>query len=177
MGFWGVIKLKNDTINIRDAYPDEVDKVSLLLKTAYQEYENLFDGEAWQIYLQDIMDVNSRVAMSELIVAELDGNLLGTVTLYLNPSKSSHGGWPEGWASIRLLGVDPRFRGQGIGRALMDECFCRCREQSVSTIGLHTNAIMDIARRMYERMGFTRVPEFDFHPAPGVVVMAYRLDL
>jgi hypothetical protein len=36
---------------------------------------------------------------------------------------------------------------------------------------------MDIARRMYERMGFVRVPEFDFHPAPGIVVMAYRLDL
>jgi len=30
---------------------------------------------------------------------------------------------------------------------------------------------------MYERMGFVRVPEYDFHPAPGITVMAYRLQL
>jgi ribosomal protein S18 acetylase RimI-like enzyme len=59
----------------------------------------------------------------------------------------------------------------------MDECVRRCRERGIATIGLHTTETMDIARRMYERMGFVRVPEFDFHPAPGVVVMAYRLDL
>lgn len=36
---------------------------------------------------------------------------------------------------------------------------------------------MHVAKGMYERMGFIRIPEYDFHPAPGVVVMAYRLDL
>jgi hypothetical protein len=30
---------------------------------------------------------------------------------------------------------------------------------------------------MYERMGFVRVPEHDFHPGSGIVVMAYRLDI
>lgn len=117
------------------------------------------------------------MAAAELIVAELDGRLVGTVTLYLNLSKPSQEGWPEGWAGIRLLGVDPSYRGRGIGHALMAECLRRCREQSIKTIGLRTNEIMDIARRMYEQMGFTRVPEFDFHPVPGVVVTAYRLDL
>jgi hypothetical protein len=34
-----------------------------------------------------------------------------------------------------------------------------------------------VAKRMYEKMGFRRMPEFDFHPRPEVVVMAYRLDL
>ena len=47
----------------------------------------------------------------------------------------------------------------------------------VPTLGLHTTEKMSVARGMYERMGFVRVPEFDFHPAPQVVVMAYRLDL
>jgi hypothetical protein len=36
---------------------------------------------------------------------------------------------------------------------------------------------MDIARKLYEHMGFKRDTEFDFNPAPDVVVMAYRLDL
>ena len=53
----------------------------------------------------------------------------------------------------------------------------RCRKRGVRTIGLHTTVIMEVARGMYERMGFVRAPEYDFHPRPEVVVMAYRLDL
>jgi hypothetical protein len=42
---------------------------------------------------------------------------------------------------------------------------------------LHTTQLMAVARTMYERMGFTRVPEHDFSPVPGFHVMAYRLPL
>ncbi len=37
--------------------------------------------------------------------------------------------------------------------------------------------MMQAALRMYERMGFVRAREIDFHPAPGVTVKGYRLDL
>jgi hypothetical protein len=37
--------------------------------------------------------------------------------------------------------------------------------------------MMQVAMRMYERMGFVRAPELDFHPEPGITVKAYRLDL
>jgi hypothetical protein len=37
--------------------------------------------------------------------------------------------------------------------------------------------MMQVAKQMYERMGFQRVPEIDFHPAPGFVIMGYRLPL
>jgi ribosomal protein S18 acetylase RimI-like enzyme len=114
---------------------------------------------------------------SKLIVAELDGQLAGMVTLYLDAEHSSQGGWPRGWASIRLLALHPDYRGRGIGHALMEECIRRCRDQGIATIGLHTTEMMDVARRMYEKIGFVRAPEFDFYPRPGVVVMAYRLDL
>jgi hypothetical protein len=36
---------------------------------------------------------------------------------------------------------------------------------------------MAVARNLYEAMGFERAPEFDFHPEPDVVVMAYRFDI
>ncbi len=123
------------------------------------------------------MDVRSRLGEAELIVAEYNSQLAGSVTLYLDSPKSEESVWPEGWAGIRLLGVDPAYRGYGVGRALMDYCVRRCRELGIRTIGLHTTTFMATARRMYERMGFVRVPEYDFHPRPGTVVMAYRLDL
>jgi N-acetylglutamate synthase-like GNAT family acetyltransferase len=168
---------KNKDLIIRDAHPDELDEVSLLLRDAYQQYESLIPPERWKNYLADIMDVRGRLDESDLIVAELDHRLAGCVTLYLEGSKSFPEAWPAGWAVVRLLAVHPDFRGRCIGHALMEECIRRCRKASIKTVGLHTTEIMEVARHMYERMGFTRVPEHDFHPAPGITVMAYRLQL
>lgn len=162
---------------IRDVRSDELDEVSLLLSDAYRQYQNFIPPERWKAYLEDIMDVSSRVDESELIVAELDHRLAGCVTLYLDGSKSFTNAWPAGWAVVRLLAVHPDFRGRCVGHALMEECIRRCRKARIKTIGLHTTEIMEVARHMYERMGFVRVPEHDFHPAPGITVMAYRLQL
>jgi GNAT superfamily N-acetyltransferase len=169
--------LKKTNIAIRDARPDELDKVAEVLKAAYQQYEKLMPPEAWQFYLADILDVKGRMPDSHLIVAEVDGKLAGSVNLYLKGRKSSESNWPAGWATGRLLGVDPAFRGMGIGRVLMDEVVRRCRKAGVNTFGLHTAEIMKVAKGMYERMGFQRVPEFDHHPRPDVVIMAYKMDL
>ncbi len=171
------INLRNDIVRISDARPEQLDEVCLVLRAAFQQYKNFIPSGVWQYYLEDILDVRSRLAEAALIVAGLNNQIVGTVTLYSNVSCLSKAAWPKGWAGIRLLAVDPRYRKRGIGHALMDECICRCRGRGIVTIGLHTTEIMDVARRMYERMGFTPVPEFDFHPAPGVVVTAYRLDL
>jgi GNAT superfamily N-acetyltransferase len=169
--------LNENHLLLREARSNDLDNVSLLIRDAYQQYENLLPLEAWKFYLEDMMDVRKRLSESQLIVAELDGQLAGTVTLYLDAEHSSQEAWPNGWAGIRLLAVHPAYRGRGIGRALMEECIRRCRTQGIATIGLHTTEMMDVARRMYERMGFVRVPGFDFYPRPDVVVMAYRLDL
>ena len=162
---------------MRDARLEELDEVSQLIRDAYQQYKNSIPEPSWKIYVENITDVRSRLKVSELIVAEMNRRLVGTVTLYLKASSSSQEGWPGDWAGIRLLAVHPRYRSSGIGRALIEECIRRCRKHGIATIGLHTTELMDIARRIYERMGFERVLEFDFHPAPGVVVMAYQLDL
>lgn len=166
-----------NNLQIRDARLDELDGVANLIRDAYVEYKDSFSPSAWESYLEDIMDVRGRLPVSELIVAQDNGQLVGAVTLYVKAQRFSLEGWPVDWASIRLLAVRPRCRGRGVGRSLMEECVLRCHEQGVATIGLHTSELMDVARRMYERIGFRRVPEFDFRPAPGVVLMAYRLDL
>jgi GNAT superfamily N-acetyltransferase len=168
---------KSKNLIVRQARSDELDQVALVLKAAYQEYEKTLPPQAWESYLEDIMDVRSRLPEAELIVAELNGRLAGTVTLNLNSSESADSVWPKGWAGLRLLGVHPAYRGYGVGRALMDYCIRRCRELGIKTIGLHTTTFMEVARGMYERMGFVRMPQYDFHPRPGTVVMAYRLDL
>jgi ribosomal protein S18 acetylase RimI-like enzyme len=166
----------NSKINVRDARPEELDSIAVLLKDAYQQYRDFLPPAVWQDYLENIMDLRSRWEEAQLIVAELSGQLAGAVTLYLT-TDHSEGSWPDGWAGVRLLGVDPEYRGRGIGQALMDECVRRCKKLGIKTIGLHTTELMDVAKKMYEKMGFTRIPDFDYHPRPGVTVMAYKLDL
>ena len=162
---------------IRDARIEELDQVALLIRDAYQEYQASFPPEVWDGYARDIMDVRGRLDSSELIVAEHAGSLVGAVTFYPDAFGSGQQGWPPGWTGVRLLAVHPDGRGLGIGRALMDECLRRSRQLGAHTLGLHTTELMAVARGMYERMGFIRVPEYDFHPGPTMVLMAYRLEL
>jgi len=173
----GEHSLNNKSILIRDAHLEELNEISLVLKEAYQQYENFLPTDAWTYYVKDIMDVRSRLDESQLIVAEVNKQLVGTVTLYLDGRRPEQEHWPKGWAGIRLLAVLPSHRKRGIGRTLMEECIRRCRKRHITTVGLHTTEMMDVARQTYERMGFVRVPKFDFYPRPGIVVMAYRLDL
>ena len=162
---------------LRNARPEEFSAVSAIIRAAYAEYESAMPPERWERYLSRASDVWSRREGTELIVAEVGGQLLGTVTFYPDGSASTGEGWPENWAGIRLLGVAPEGRGRGIGHALVDECVRRARARGAAAIGLHTTERMAVAKAMYERMGFRRVQEFDFGPPDAPTVLAYRLDL
>ncbi|TMC75812.1 MAG: GNAT family N-acetyltransferase [Chloroflexi bacterium] len=172
-------------LTIRDARKEELDAVSALLIDAYAQYMppprvalTAEERAGWEGYRRNIVDVWSRAAISSTIVAERDGKLLGSVNYYApGQADSLDSAWPDGWASIRLLGVLPEARGLGVGRALMAECLRRARADGATMMGLHTTTLMDVARAMYLRLGFTRVPKYDFHPTPDFTVEAYELKL
>jgi ribosomal protein S18 acetylase RimI-like enzyme len=168
------------SVLIRDAREDELGAVSALMQAAYVPYFEDVPAEQHDVidgYLQDIGDVWSRLGDAELIVAEDDGRPVGAVTFFPDGTRAENGGWPHGWAGIRLLAVVPQARRRGIGRALTEECLRRARVKGVPAVGLHTTDFMAVAKGMYERMGFERVPEHDFHPDSGTHVIAYRLPL
>jgi ribosomal protein S18 acetylase RimI-like enzyme len=169
-------------LEIRDAASNELEAASAVLSAAWEEYRSARDGRGEEdvrvmtSYIASVADVWSRLEDgSALIVAARGDHIVGTVTYY--PPGSEHEGWPATWAAMRLLGVAPSERRQGIGRVLTDECIRRARAADAPVFGLHTSDIMAVARGMYERMGLVRAPEYDFRPSPGVVVTAYRLDL
>jgi GNAT superfamily N-acetyltransferase len=163
-----------DELKLRDVRPDELEEVAQLLVDSYQQYKKLLSPESWDWYRSNMLDIGSRIADSSLIVAEVDNRVAGTITLYSDGTKA---GWPMDWSGVRLLAVHPAYRGRGIGRALIEECIRRCCKLGIKTLGLHTAEFMEVAREMYERMGFKRVQEFDFHPGPDKTIFAYRLDL
>ncbi len=167
----------NRTLKIRTASADEFDAVGKVIQAAYREYKAHYPPEWWERYEQSQADVQSRAHESELVVAELDGRIIGSITLYLDGYRGGAGSWPEGWAGIRLVSVHPDARGLGVAKAMMNECLEMCRARGIPVVGLHTTQVMATARGMYERMGFERVPQFDHHPRPDYVVYAYKYDL
>jgi ribosomal protein S18 acetylase RimI-like enzyme len=162
---------------LRDARAEELDEVGALMVAAYQEYLPPGLPPGWRAYRDEIRDVRRRLAESTLIVAEDASRLVGAVTYYPEGAKETHTAWPPDWAVFRLLAVHPDARGRGIGRLLTEECIRRARAAGRVAVGLHTTDLMTIARAMYERRGFVRVPDLDFFPAPTFRVMAYRLTL
>jgi len=83
-------------------------------------------------------------------IAELDGEAVGCVFC----AKKE-----ESVAQLRLLLVEPRARGRGIGTRLCDECVRFARSAGYKRLMLWTNDVLEDARRIYERAGFELVEE------------------
>jgi GNAT superfamily N-acetyltransferase len=79
-------------------------------------------------------------------IAEMNGENVGSIML----AKET-----ESVARIRLLLVDPKARGLGLGARLTGECIRFARRAGYKKITLWTHHVLTAARHIYERAGFT----------------------
>ncbi len=164
---------------IRDAQESDREAIREVTLSAFQEYAARMPAH-WDDYRQGVLATLANVTPAEQIVAEQEGAVAGAVLLYPAGAVFSPPNRPPmilAWPEARLLAVSPAARGLGIGGALMRECIRRARRSGSAALTLHTSDVMQVAMRMYERMGFVRAPELDFHPSEDLTVKGYRLNL
>lgn len=157
---------------IRIADDSELDKVAELMVDAYAEYAAMMSPDAWSSFAVDIANVRGRSSDADILVAERDGEIVGTVSQY-----GQWRGAQEGTSALRMLAVPPSERGGGVGRSLMEHAIDRARDANKQRVALTTMEEMEFMRELATKLGFQREPALDHQPAPGVRARGWALEL
>lgn len=97
---------------------------------------------------------NYRPERERCWIAEMNGEIVGSVFVV-------QGGETE--AKLRLLLVEPKARGLGLGTRLVQECIRFSRRAGYRKLILWTNSVLKEARHIYQKTGFTLVAREDHH--------------
>jgi ribosomal protein S18 acetylase RimI-like enzyme len=159
---------------IRRARPEEYDAVGRVTVAAYGPFLDETDDVGYTAHLRDTAP---RAREAEVWVAvDDDDTLLGSVTVAAEGSP-----WQElarpGEGEFRMLAVDPAAQGRGVGLALVQHVVDGFRERGARAIVMCSMETMTAAHHIYRRLGFTRDPERDWSPTPGLTLIAFSLGL
>jgi ribosomal protein S18 acetylase RimI-like enzyme len=161
-------------IEIREALAAEWDEAGRVTADAYREFVR---GGDWESYLERIADVRGRADRTTILVALDEGRIVGSATVELSgrvePEDDPTLAPDE--AHIRMLGVAPNARKQGIGRRLMDASESLARARGKTVVTLHTTERMQAARSMYASLGYERGPDRTFDDGFQLLSFSKRL--
>jgi DNA-binding MarR family transcriptional regulator/GNAT superfamily N-acetyltransferase len=100
-------------------------------------------------------------------IAEMEGENAGCVFLARDSDEV---------ARIRLLLVEPKARGLGLGERLVDECISFARRAGYKKITLWTHSVLKAARHIYQKAGF-KLTRSERRKSWGQAVVSEHWDL
>jgi ribosomal protein S18 acetylase RimI-like enzyme len=164
----------NHNLTYRRANASDASNIVGLAVNAYQDYKAVLAPADWARMETNLANESLFIELlgkAAAFVCEIDNQLAGSI--FLVPKGNPTTIFPADWSYIRLLSVDPKYRGLGIGRNLTQLCVQHAQATNETEVALHTSEFMDAARQMYEALGFKRDKELA--PMYGKRYWLYKL--
>jgi len=159
---------------IRNARPDEHAVVGDLRVSAYRALGLLPEGSGYAETLRGFGFGGDCTVL--VAVDDADGSILGTITL--EPfDRTSELAMDDTEADVRAFAVASQAQGKGVGRDLLLAAITWAEKRGLRRLRLCTQPAMQAAQHLYAATGFSRTPELDFAPVPGLILRAYELSL
>jgi len=153
---------------IRNANPSEFGEIGKLMVLVYSQLEgfpNKSEQPAYYQMLANIGELTKKPKTELLVAVSSSGKMAGGVVYFSDMAFYGSGGTAtkeKNASGFRLLAVDPSTRGNGIGKLLTEECIRKARIHKNSQVVIHTTNSMQVAWKMYEKLGFKRSEDLDF---------------
>lgn len=147
--------------SVRLATRDDAREISRVILEAFGAIRDRYNAEAFADVTPDEERVANRFDEGALWVAEMDGRVVGTVSLSNEP---------EG-LYVRSMAVLPEYQGRGIGHKLLDALHEYATKGGTRRIFLYTLPFQLGARELYEKHGYEWVrdtPAEEWFNVPGV---------
>ncbi|QMW67411.1 GNAT family N-acetyltransferase [Mumia sp. ZJ1417] len=163
------------TVLVRPAAPAEHALAGEIVVAAYsaEGYLVRADGSYDVDYAAKLADVAHRAEDSDVLVAELDGEVVGTFTWCGPGSSMRELATRDDQGEFRMLGVRPDAAGRGVASAMVRWCLERAAVDGLREIVISSLPEMVPAHQVYERHGFVRHPDLDWSPVPGTELVAF----
>lgn len=141
------------SLNIRPALEEDVPEIIRLIADDYLgRQRESFSLPLDDAYLKAFREIDAD-PNNELIVAEIDGEVVGTLQLTFTPTLSFRGGKRCTVESVR---IDEKYRGKGIGREMMLWAIGRAKEKNCVSMQLTSHSSRERAHHFYEELGFSK---------------------
>jgi ribosomal protein S18 acetylase RimI-like enzyme len=160
----------------REGSIDEKESLKQLGILSYGQFAKILSGAGWSTmdqFLNDDAMWDQLVNGSKIFVCEDNGKIIGMA--YLVPSGNPTAIYPAAWCYIRMVGVNPDYRGKGIAKRLTQLCIDFAKQSGEKIAGLHTSEKMNDARHIYESLGFIIHKEIE--PRYGMKYWLYKLEI
>lgn len=151
----------NREVQVRLATTDDAVAIANVLREAFSVIREHYTAEAFAVVTPKPDEIEGRFVEGPIWVAELDGHVVGTVSLTTEP---------EG-LYVRSMAVSPNVQKRGVGRKLLDALHEHASSTGIERIFLYTLPFQKGARAMYEKYGYKWVrdtPAEEWYGVPGL---------
>jgi putative acetyltransferase len=151
---------------IRDARNDEAEAMRRLLRDYERSIGIDLCFQDFEDELEKLPGEYAAAVKGAFLVADDGEALVGCVALRAFSAES---------CEMKRLYVDPRARGTGLGRELVESVLDRARSFGYEKMLLDTLPSMQTAQILYRRIGFAETRPYRQNPVPGVTFLELTL--